>query len=315
LRYPIVLFFMSWLIAAGARGAFHEPRTARYAEPMRRVSCSREHDAVEPALRVMTLNVAHGRSDGPNQIFLGRPDFEDNLSAVSELLRESRADIVALQEVDGPSRWSGMFDHAIVLARDASYPWHFRADHAASWLYRYGTAVLSRLPVYASRSHRFEATPPTPTKGLVVSEVRVPNATGTEIDIDVLSVHFDFLSERAKRRQLAELVDVLNRRGNATILLGDFNSTWDDTDSIVRELVGQTGLSAYEPESGQLATHGDARLDWILISDEFRFEDYRVLPDVVSDHQPVVADIGFKADDAPVADCRHAADRTAPAAS
>ena len=60
-----------------------------------------------------------------------------------------------------------------------------------------------------------------------------------------------------RRRQLAELVELLDNRGNATILLGDFNSTWDDADSVVRELVDRTGLSAFEPESARLATHGD----------------------------------------------------------
>jgi endonuclease/exonuclease/phosphatase family metal-dependent hydrolase len=293
MRYSILFFLVTSLAAGIDRAESREAYSANPGGPDAQDSCSVAGGSGAPPLRVMTLNVAHGRSDGPNQLFLDRTDFEGNLDAVSDLLRASSADIVALQEVDGPSRWSGRFDHASVLARDASYPWHYRADHARSWLYRYGTAVLSRLPVGASHSHRFEPTLPTPRKGLVVSEIRLPHAAGEDMPVDVVSVHFDYFSERAKRRQLAELVDLLDGRGNPTILLGDFNSTWDETDSLIRELVDRTGLRAYEPESKELATHGDARIDWILISDEFRFEDYRVLPAVVSDHQPVVADIAF----------------------
>jgi endonuclease/exonuclease/phosphatase family metal-dependent hydrolase len=170
--------------------------------------------------------------------------------------------------------------------------------------------------VYGSRSHRFESTPPTPRKGLVVSEIRLPRSSGNEIAVDVLSVHFDYFSERARRRQLTELVELLGERGNATILLGDFNSTWGDEDSIIRELVDLTGLRAYEPESERLATHGDARLDWILISDEFRFENYQVLPAVVSDHQPVLADIRLNDFDARPYECRSGRDvKDWPAAS
>jgi len=291
MRQSIVLFLCTWLAATGARAESRDAPVAAETGRIARAACSASGGASTASLRVMTLNLAHGRSDGPNQLFLGRSDFEDNLSAVSDLLQTNSADIVALQEVDGPSWWSGSFDHAKVLAQDAAYPWHYRADHATSWFYRYGTAVLSRLPVHGSRSHRFEGTPPTPRKGVVVSEVHLPQASGVDLPVDVLSVHFDYLSDHARRRQLAELVELLDNRGNATILLGDFNSTWDDADSVVRELVDRTGLSAFEPESARLATHGDARLDWILISDEFAFEDYRVLSTVVSDHQPVVADI------------------------
>jgi endonuclease/exonuclease/phosphatase family metal-dependent hydrolase len=36
------------------------------------------------------------------------------------------------------------------------------------------------------------------------------------------------------------------------------------------------------------------RLDWVLISDELEFLSHAVLPDAISDHQAIVADIGWK---------------------
>jgi len=266
-----------------------------FAERLGRLSCAPRNATAEPLLRVMTLNVAHGRRDGPNQIFLDRKAFVDNLAEVSRLIADSRADIVALQEVDGPSRWSGRFDHATMLAERADYPWHFRADHARTWLYRYGTAVLSRLPLSANRSHRFAPTMLTPRKGLVISAIDLPQGPDRQspVGVDVLSVHFDYLSKRAKRRQVDELVSILDERGNPTILLGDFNSGWHGPDSQLRDLVAATGLIAYQPESDALATHEGSRIDWILISREFRFERYEVLPQIVSDHLSVIADIGF----------------------
>jgi endonuclease/exonuclease/phosphatase family metal-dependent hydrolase len=135
----------------------------------------------------------------------------------------------------------------------------------------------------------------TPRKGLVLTEIEMPDGTDRQSTtaVDVLSVHFDYLSNRAKRRQVDELVSILAERGNPTIVLGDFNSGWNGPNSHMRDLVAATGLIAYQPESEKLATHEGTRIDWILISREFRFQRYQVLPQIVSDHLPVIADIGF----------------------
>lgn len=281
-----------------AQAAADDDYEERFAERVDRIACEDGKGGPEPLLRVLTLNAAHGRSDGPNQLLLGKDSFKANLEQIGDLLLTTQADIVALQEADGPSWWSGGFDHAHSLAQQADYPFQFRADHATSWLYRYGTAVLSRLPVAASRSHRFPASPPTPRKGFVISEVALPTANegGQPVGIDVFSVHFDYLSRRAQARQLAELLDVLEDRRNPVIVLGDFNSNWQREDSPVRRLAHRTGLKAWQPDAVHLDTHEGERIDWILISDHFEFHSYRVLTDVVSDHLPVLAEIGINPD-------------------
>ena len=252
--------------------------------------------ATDSFLRVLTLNVAHGRSDGPNQLLLDKSRFPVNLARVSRVLRDARADIVGLQEVDGPSRWSGRFDHAKTMADQANYPWHFRAGHARSWLFDYGTAVLSRLPLRDTLSHRFAPTPPTPRKGFVMAQVPVPAAGAGERLVDVFSVHFDFLSRRARTDQVAELLATLTPSENPTVVLGDFNSDWQDPDSPIRQLTETTGLVAYDPAAPDLATHEGKRIDWILVSRHFEFRSYRVLPSRVSDHQPVLAEVELKSD-------------------
>ncbi len=259
-------------------------------------SCRKNARQPTPLLRVLTLNMAHGRRDGPNQMLLNKSTFQANLARISRLLLESDADIVGLQEVDGPSRWSGRIDHANTMAEQANYPWLYRADHATSWLFRYGTAVLSRLPFLATHSHRFAASPPTPRKGFVIGQVAMPGPTddSDNLVVDVFSVHFDFLSRRARARQLADLIDSIEDRPNPVIVLGDFNSEWHTPESPVPALADRTNLTVYRPKASDLATHRDERLDWILISEEFEFVSYSVLPDVVSDHRPVLAEIGMK---------------------
>jgi hypothetical protein len=50
-------------------------------------------------------------------------------------------------------------------------------------------------------------------------------------------------------------------------------------------------LKVHDPDSEHLNTFAfrGRRLDWILISPELEFVDYRTLPETLSDHQAVVA--------------------------
>ena len=61
---------------------------------------------------------------------------------------------------------------------------------------------------------------------------------------------------------------------------------------MVRKLARRSGLQSYQPEAVDLGTYSSKRLDWILISVDLEFIRYAVLPDVVSDHLGVVAEIG-----------------------
>jgi len=76
--------------------------------------------------------------------------------------------------------------------------------------------------------------------------------------------------------------------------MGDFNSEWLAVSSIIKELAKKTRYKTYQPESTDLGTYKNKRLDWILITNELEFVNYQVLPDTLSDHAMVVADIRFK---------------------
>lgn len=249
-------------------------------------------------LRVLTLNVAHGRKDALNQVFLSEVTIRRNLTNIAALLTRSRSDVVALQEADGPSRWSGNFDHVALLAREAGYAWYARADHAKSWLFDYGTALLSHKPFIESTSHAFKRTPPSPTKGLLLGQIAVqpnPEVEPTLL-VDVVSVHLDFSRAKVRAQQIEEMAAVLANRTQPTIILGDFNSDWFDETSVVARLAKKCGFHTYRPKAEDLGTYksGRRRFDWILLSEELEFIDYQVLDDMVSDHYAVVADVGFR---------------------
>jgi endonuclease/exonuclease/phosphatase family metal-dependent hydrolase len=268
------------------------------ADPVGNGPTTMHERAVSGSLRVLTLNLAHGRKDSLNQVLLSREAVGRNLAEVAALLRDASADVVALQEADGPSRWSGSFDHVAVLAGQANYPWHSRASHAKTWFFDYGTALLSRVPFTDSLDHAFRPSPPSMTKGLTLGQIAWrPDGNVAPIYVDIVSVHLDFSRDSVRRQQVAEMSATLSDRTHPMIVLGDLNSDWSSTDSVVIELAQRCGMQVYQPLAADLGTYPSSgrRLDWVLISDELEFLHHEVLPHVVSDHHAVVADIGLKA--------------------
>jgi len=248
-------------------------------------------------LKIITLNVAHGRNQAANQLLLDEADIQQNIVNIARVLKRVRADVVALQEADGPSSWSGNFNHVELLAREAGYPWYYRANHAESWLFSYGTAILSRLPVAEIMQHTFNPSPPTLNKGFLLSKISWTDNSKNDVvvPIDIVSVHLDFSRHSVRDKQIAELSAALSDRVNPTIILGDFNSEWLAQESIVKSLAEEAGMSAYKPLADNLNTYKSAkRYDWIMISNELAFVSYEVLPDLISDHLAVVAEIMLK---------------------
>ena len=125
-------------------------------------------------LKVMTLDLAHGRGRRWHQWLLNRRAIEANLQRVAALLRREHPDVVALQEADGPSSWSGDFDHIEHLAAEGGYSYLVRGEHVRRRRLVYGTALLSRHPVFEAVSVTFARSLPTPNEGFVVGRVAFP---------------------------------------------------------------------------------------------------------------------------------------------
>ena len=78
-------------------------------------------------------------------------------------------------------------------------------------------------------------------------------------------------------------------------IMGDFNDEWGQAGSILPLLVETLDLNPYRPDEAGLVTFPrfNKRLDWILISPEFEFISYEVVPDSISDHLAVVAQLAL----------------------
>jgi len=242
--------------------------------------------------RVLSLNLAHGRSDGRFQGFRKRDTLAANLQSAGALVRSQRPHAVALQEADGPSIWSGRFDHVDAVARAAGLPWAVHSPHVDGGGLHYGTGALSWTQPSATRQRTFAPSPPTFSKGATLVRFATPEG----VEITLVSVHLDFARAKVRERQARVLASWLATIDGPLVLAGDLNCGWGDDEETLQTLTGTLGLRAWEPESTALATYPgwDKRLDWVLISEDLEFVDHRVLPDVVSDHRAVVADLRLR---------------------
>ncbi|HPK65082.1 MAG TPA: endonuclease/exonuclease/phosphatase family protein [Thermoanaerobaculia bacterium] len=252
-------------------------------------------------LRLLTLNMAHGRRRARHQALVRRSTLAANLHLIAAVLRREAPDVVALQEADGPSTWSGRFDHIHTLARLAGYRHAFRGRHQRLQveLHRlgvalgldYGTALLSRLPLADLTSHAFRANW-RDTKGFVAGAIALPGGGA----IDVVSVHLDFLHPAVRRRQVAQLVARVRNRQRPLAILGDFNCEWGHERTALQLLARELSLVPWPGPSRPTypARRPLVCLDWILVSEELEFVGYRTLADPLSDHLGVLAEVELR---------------------
>jgi endonuclease/exonuclease/phosphatase family metal-dependent hydrolase len=280
----LLLFAGAWIVTSTTNG----PGSA--VVPIGELQAPAQLAAGDP-IRVMTVNLAHGRSDGFHQALRRTSTIKANLAAVAALIERERIDVVGVQEADGPCIWSGRFDHVEYVAQQAQSAQHLRGEHVKGLKLSYGTGLISRLALAEPLSRAFDPSPPTFTKGFVVATLTHPDVPG---GIDVASVHLDFARKSVRARQITTLIETLKARGRPLIVMGDFNTEYS-ADGPIGRLMEALDLQAWSPEGGEKTfKFTNKRLDWILIPKGWRFVEHAVLPDVVSDHQPVRVTIAVR---------------------
>ncbi|MDB4304092.1 endonuclease/exonuclease/phosphatase family protein [Desulfosarcina sp.] len=248
----------------------------------------------DPGLTVMTLNMAHGRGDSFHQLLQTTDTTLGNLDAIAVMLNREQPDVIALQEADGPSFWSGNFNHVAYLAERSPYSWAVNGQQVAGIGLAYGTALLSSLELQQPQAITFDPSLAMIRKGFVVSTIDWPGQP--DMQVDIVSVHLDFSSESTRRQQARELIAVMRDRGRPMIVMGDLNTDWHHEDSTVRLITAELDLNAHSPDAQGLETFpfSGKRLDWILLSKSLEFSSYHVVSEVLSDHRGVVAKVVLK---------------------
>jgi endonuclease/exonuclease/phosphatase family metal-dependent hydrolase len=200
------------------------------------------HEADRPhTIRVATWNI-HAARSAPLADIIGE-------------IRDTGADIVALQEVDAHAARTGFVNQPKELADALGFHYVF----AASIRFDggdYGLALLSRWPLAEVIRHRLAR--PAQGEPRIVLEA-VVCAAGHPLRI--FNHHADIVAD-SRRADLAALVNIVRPRLNGrTIVLGDFNTTPDDAG--IRALL-DTGL--VDPAAAEnIRTADEGRIDYLLV--------------------------------------------------
>lgn len=168
-------------------------------------------------MRVLTYNI-HGWRDA-----FGEAD----VARLARVIRASKADIVALNEVFHPLTPAGETQPALDLLAQAlgmryAFGVALTPQFAFAPLASYGNALLTRYPLLAHAGHHLTPIDGHEQRGLLEARVLLPDGATS---LSVYTTHLDHLSEAVRLQQLAALLQWTGRdRGRPHLLLGDFNA-------------------------------------------------------------------------------------------
>jgi len=266
---------------------------------------------LQDTLRVLAWNIAHGRGDvrqGWTNNWRGGTEEErrDRMNRIAEVIRQTGAQVVVLNEVDFDAHWSHGMNQAAFLARTAGFPtWVEQRNYDLSLPFlgwAFGNALLTSLPL---KGAEWVAIPPHSRLEAAVLGAKQASVTRLELSgrcLGVVPVHLEVRSRSTRLKAVRAFRDLRVRETCPVILAGDFNSApsgWpaapDGTvlDSLL-DLGWESPRALSEPDSQQWTFPTpdlrDAR-DWILVEPPLRVLRARIIDEArtLSDHAPVLA--------------------------
>ncbi|MBN1516022.1 endonuclease/exonuclease/phosphatase family protein [Candidatus Sumerlaeota bacterium] len=233
-------------------------------------------------LKILTYNLHHG--EGLDKVI--------DLERIGRLIRESRADIVALQEIDRGCQRTGGVDQFAEYERLSG----MRGVFGKSIDYQggeYGLGVLSRFPARAVESVMLPRREGRERRQLFVTKVALSDAD----KLLFIDTHLDFdeQNDTDRMKSMDVLDDWLAAQPAETpmLLCGDFNSR-PDTPVLERirrhwSVAGGDAQQLTFPANAPVET-----IDYICLrpAERWNVVKYEVIEEpVASDHRPVLVEI------------------------
>lgn len=165
----------------------------------------------ERIIRVLSYNIHHGAGTD------GRLELE----RIAKVIRESEADIVALQEVDNACKRSQGVDQAEWLAKRLKMNHAFGANIELQGGH-YGNAVLSRFKILDSKNHLLPNVKNGEQRGVLLASIEF---RASQKPLVIFATHFDHRRDSKERIQSANAINAMLEDSNEPRLLaGDFNA-------------------------------------------------------------------------------------------
>lgn len=236
-------------------------------------------------LKVMTYNIQHGN------VHLGSGI---DLTKVAEVVRQSGADVIGLNEVRGRGESSGYFAQAEALAAGLNYHCYFGRSIYVNGSDPYGNAVLSRYPIVEAGVARIPA--PTVKNEGAYYEPRsicrcVIETPSEQKRLAVYATHFGLTREELPGA-VSKALALSEQEPYPHVLMGDFNAEPDEPylRPIYEKFRSTDGfLDQYKPSFP--SDQPQIRIDYIFASAQLNFISADMINRVASDHLPIIAEI------------------------
>lgn len=233
-------------------------------------------------LRILTYNIHHGNPPA-------KPDLID-LDAIARVIKESRADVVALQEVETGVNRSGGVNEAKILAGKTGLNYQFfkAIDHDGG---DYGIAILSR--------YKFKDVKLVPLPQEIIAEKRVLGYLTVKIgkqQFIFANTHLDATKTQENRIvQMKGILKEFEQTALPVILCGDLNSVpGSEAINLLDQQFKRTCIENCWYTSPQLNPR--RTIDFIATKNvKWPLLEHRVIEETyASDHRPLLAvfDIG-----------------------
>lgn len=241
--------------------------------------------APDRPVSVMSFNIHHG---------VGQ-DGQLDLQRIAEVVRTEDVEIVGLQEVDRHwSERSDFVDQAAWLARELNMHVVYGANldvdplEADQPRRQYGTAILSEHPIHDWDNTYLPKYEGHEQRGLLRAKVNVRG-----VRVQVYNTHLQHNNAMERLEQVAAIEELIGTSDEAVILMGDLNAvpSAPEIQALVDDLVDtweDAGAGEGHTYPGE---DPNARIDYVLTSNDVITRTAAVVATNASDHLPVRADI------------------------
>lgn len=265
MKYFNIVALVSFLILAGCSAQKANHTTVKQSE-----------------FKILCYNIHHANPPS-------KPGLID-IDAIAKVILDSKADVIALQEVDKNTVRSGNLDQAKALAEKTGMNYHFfkAIDYDGG---DYGLAILSRLPMKDVKLI------PLPQK--VVAEKRIVAQVTIQLgkqQVVIATTHMDATrSPENRNAQMEYIMELYKDTKSQVILCGDLNSVpKSDAIKLLDQHFKRTCIDNCAPSVPQIKPR--ALIDYIATKNiNWPLLDYRVIEELyASDHRPISATFKIK---------------------
>lgn len=238
-------------------------------------------------IKIVTFNIHHGRG----------MDGKLNLERIAQVIEDSNADVIALNEVDKHfSRRSGYLDQLDWLSDRLRMRHSFfgasisSSSTTGSVLRQYGNAVLSRFPIVSRQNHVFDGSPFHFEKRAVLEVFVHIRGHLVKMYVTHLSL-FPYI----RSKQVDFITDKIMNDNQPVILTGDLNTrpgtkAWHKLQQFITDACHHASMT---PCYTFPSTRPLFRLDYIFVSRHFHIASTEVIASLpaASDHLPLKATV------------------------